>query len=78
MFKIEDNVPLPKARRKRGELYKTADALEVGQSFYVSDPPRGRNGLLLVITRLSYLSRKTGKKFTSRAEGDGARVWRIV
>ena len=74
MFKIDDNIPMPP--RAHGDFAATADALEVGQSFFAPGVVTGSVG-----TRTAR-QRKAGKRFASRraTEGgiDGSRIWRIA
>lgn len=66
-FKIEKNVPQP-SRSK----YPFMD-MEIGDSFLV---PVGKGPTLRSMG--SRLGKETGRRFTVRVMGDGARVWRVA
>lgn len=69
MFKIEKNVGLPAGARAS---YPFAQ-MEVGDSFMAPNvPPK-----TLYQSAFSH-SRRHGKKFVVRAEGAGARCWRVA
>lgn len=80
-YQIEDNVPIPELRtRTRSDtaLADTLNALEVGQSFVVTD----KYDIHRVSELIVRLKRTTNKRFTTRqlAKGEphgGKRVWRI-
>lgn len=68
-IKIEKGVPLPKRRGTKRSKYPFAD-MEVGDSFFFSETRE----------RVSAAARaygaRTKKKFASRVDGDGCRIWR--
>ena len=71
MFQIEKNVPIPPRRE-----YKTKypwDEMDVGDSFYVPNTKSG--SIACGVYRAS--KRFEGKKFISRSEAGGIRVWRV-
>ena len=70
-MKIEKNIPVPTSSAR--SRYAFAD-MEVGDSVFFADEPKGSQSLPVVAAR-SYGSR-TGRKFVSRTEGTGVRVWR--
>ena len=72
-YPIEKNVPIPPRLRRRGRepLYSWREMV-VGDSFFV--PAKTPHSLS---TQISRASRDYGKKFTSRPENGGTRVWRI-
>lgn len=76
-FKIEDGVPVPKARLTTGELAPTLEALQVGQSFLIPATPETING---VRSRVSYTTTTRGmalgRKFALRTVEGGVRIWR--
>lgn len=52
------------------------EQMEVGDSFYVENPPRNKFGYALSLTTNAHRKFKD-KRFTQRVEGNGVRVWRI-
>lgn len=76
-FIIEDNVPVPARRRVGGggRKYPWLE-LSVGQSFFVKNPPKIKNGYFVPLVAAPN-KRYAPKKFISRKEGDGLRVWRV-
>lgn len=70
-FKIEKGVPLPK-KLSQNARYPFAE-MEVGDSFFIPNAKR----LMTAGSISQYCTKKTGKKFSSRREGNGIRVWRI-
>lgn len=74
MFKIDDNIPMPP--RAHGDFAATADALEVGQSFFAPGIKPESTGAR------TQRQRKAGKRFASRRATvggiDGSRIWRTA
>ena len=70
-IEIETGLPLPSPKRGFPSKYPW-DKLEVGQSFFVSDPSRH------FPSTISVEGRKRGRKFSQRAMDGGIRVWRIA
>lgn len=67
-YKIETNVPIPTSKRNKYPWR----ALEIGDSFFVPDRPNTTmSGVCTAMGRV------LGKRFISRPEGTGARVWRV-
>lgn len=67
MVEIEDGYPIPTKWIKQKWPWRE---LEIGQSFHCTVPHSHQ---------MCYdWSKKTGKKFIARGEGDGYRVWRIA
>lgn len=77
-FIIEDNVPIP--NRKRGGGGRKAKypthLLEVGQSFFIPDAPKGGGGYYATMSS-TFNRRYAPKRFVQRAEKDGLRIWRV-
>jgi len=72
MLQIEDGVPMPTP--SRGEIYRTIDAMEVGQSFVV-------HGNIWSARQSIYNHHRKypGKHFQTLRLGNGAlRVWRVM
>lgn len=67
-MKIEKGVPMPK--NKRATKYPFAE-MEVGDSFYV-EPDNGS-----IHAAASWYGKRNNKKFATRKEGEGRRIWRI-
>lgn len=69
-YKIEKGVPMPKLRNK----YPFRQ-MEVGDSVYIPNSHAAAS-------KSSYAAydfqKRTGRKFISRKEGDGIRIWRIA
>ena len=65
-IKIDKNIPLPETRNRY-----PFDKLEVGNSFFV-EGKTNING-----SRYHYVRKNHGKKFTTKRENGGLRVWRI-
>jgi hypothetical protein len=78
MIEIEKNVPLPRKRAKYGEL--PLEGMELNDSFLV---PYNEHEVLrlrgLIATKVCMFAKKQLPKwkFTTKAEPDGVRVWRI-
>ena len=77
MFEVERGIPIPPVAsgRKIGQKnkYPWAD-MEVGDCFFVPNPPYGRNP---VYSAASDRNRITRTKFWLRTESAGVRVWRV-
>lgn len=78
MVKIDKGIPLP-PRRRGGGAGRTGRApiypwreMEIGDSFFLPDiEPH------LISSLAAGAAQRTGRKFATRIEGDGVRVWRI-
>jgi hypothetical protein len=71
-IEIETGIPLPLGR-KYGPVSKYPWAqLEVGESFFVADPPSH------FATMVSHASRIHSRKFIQRQVDGGIRVWRVA
>lgn len=67
---IESGIPIPRDGRVKTGAAATMRALEIGQSFVMTESSYAS------IQR--FITMKTGRKFTRRRIGDGnIRVWRI-
>jgi hypothetical protein len=68
---IEKNIPLP-ARNMRGpsDKYAILRDMEVGDSIVVDVKPAA------IATHYRAVANELNRKFVSRPEGEGARVWR--
>jgi hypothetical protein len=80
MFEIEKNVPIPEKVYKGGKGRKPKYPwfeMEVGDSFFVPNPPRQKNGHIAPITSVPS-KRYAPKRFVYRKEGEGVRVWRVA
>ncbi|CAB4149813.1 hypothetical protein UFOVP555_37 [uncultured Caudovirales phage] len=74
MATIEKGVPIPLAGGKhKGEILPLAQ-LEVGDSVYVDDLVGSYGALRVRVAKEN--RRPNGKRFITRREGDGTRVWR--
>lgn len=73
-MRIEKNVPIPD-RRHDTRWRKIAEALEVGDSVYIDNPPYNKYGQLVIASYMAYYK---PKKFKSRREDKGARIWRVA
>lgn len=71
-FQIEKGIDLPAKRISRGSKYPFAD-MSVGDSFYVP----GIKPSTMSNTASRFAKEHEGFKFSVRAEGEGARVWRV-
>jgi len=69
-FKIEKGIPIPTKFRNSG-IAATMRAMEVGDSFVAP----GKNSSIR--SNMAYITRRTGRKFVARQEGEGVRIWRI-
>lgn len=67
MVKIDKGIPVPTETRVRASKYPLAE-MEVGDSFFTEKDIKG------MISR--FAAKHNGKKFVTRKEGDGIRVWR--
>lgn len=81
-MKIEQNIPLPAARRTPAgynSKYPFAK-LTPGDSFLIplpADPKKARAKRVTISGLMLYHARKRGAKYASRRLADGLRVWRI-
>lgn len=69
MIDVDKDVPLPRPRVLRSYPY---DVLRVGESFWV----RGVRVQSIWTTNYRW-SKRLGRRFVARVEGDGVRVWRV-
>lgn len=72
-FKIEKSVPIPTGWGGSGSKFPLA-AMEPGDSFFVVGT--SRQGIHAAIDR--HRRRNPTHKFTTRAEGNGYRTWRVA
>ena len=76
MIAVDKNVPIPPRERgwEGGQAPKYPWAtMEIGDSFYVPGATqKNMSGPIF------HAMQRTGRKFISRKEGDGVRVWRIA
>lgn len=70
-YSIDKNVPIPNVGRKRFPF----DSMEVGDSFLVTVKDRSS---CLAAGKFWVLKRNAKIKFTSRAEEDMVRIWKIA
>lgn len=73
-LKVEKGVPLPPLSGGRARY--PWDAMEIGDSFFV--PGRTSVEMAAIAASASHAKRRSGWRFSCRAESDGARVWRIA
>ena len=71
-LKIEKGIPLPDASTPNAGFTATIKRMEVGDSFFMPGKQPNISG------RLSYLQKTTERKFATRKEGDGVRIWRTA
>lgn len=73
-MQIEKGIPVhdPRASANVGRRKYPWDEMEVGDSFHA---PASANS---VRTAAANYSKKTGREFVVRKEGDGARAWRTA
>lgn len=69
MIEIERGIPMPQKVRGRDAKYPW-EKMEVGDSFFVQGRKTFGN-------QASTRSLKDGKKYTTRKENGGVRVWRL-
>lgn len=69
---VSRDVPIPPPEGGRGAvpIYPWRD-IDVGESFV---HPGSRNAATAMI---QYATKQTGRRFTSRKEGSGYRIWRV-
>jgi hypothetical protein len=72
MIAIDKNVPLPPPKRGPEATFPW-QSMEVGDSFLVEGRSQSS-----VASHGSLAGQRYGRKFTTRKEGDGVRVWRIA
>ena len=68
MINIEKSVPIPEGKTKP-RIYPFS-TMELGDSFFVKNGTSAR-------AAASHYSAGTDRKFTTRKEGEGYRVWRV-
>lgn len=73
MLKIEKNLPAPASKIARNKY--PFGQMEVGDSFLV--PLEGKYAFRIQSNMLSAARRYRPKRFATRSETDGVRVWRI-
>lgn len=75
MYEIEKNVPIPAAAvgPKKGRSKYPCYEMEVGDSFFAP----GMSKCLAGTTVFRFNKVIPGKKFASRAENNGFRIWRV-
>lgn len=80
-IKIDKGVPIPKPRLGSGgrpEKYPWM-RMEVGDSFYVAAGGRTLDAAQAGVSGLAIgAAKRLGRKYTTRREGAGVRVWRIA
>lgn len=73
MIKIDKGIPLPPAIRCRGAAPKYPwHEMNVGDSFFAQGVKASSISRLAIVT-----GKACGRKFSTRKESDGVRVWRI-
>ena len=70
-FKIDSGVPIPEHHRASYPFHQ----MEVGQSFYVDIEQKPRSAVRRSAAAAN--SRMRPKRFVTRAEANGVRVWRV-
>ena len=73
-MKIEKNIPCPEARMGRKPKYPFAD-MAVGDSVFFDNEPAG--SMSLPAASAHNHGMRLGKKFSSRKDGRGVRIWRV-
>lgn len=69
-MKIESGIPIPRKRKKKAVSIYPCDKMKVRDSFYCpNDKP--------AMAAVALFNRKGNKRFISRKEGKGRRIWRI-
>ena len=76
-IKIEKGVPIPPRGRGANKtgLAHTLRTMETGDSFYYETKSKSSESAMATVTATA--ARVHGKKFTTRKEGNGCRVWRV-
>lgn len=73
---IDAGIPIPPPGNGGGRLPRyPLRAMEVGDSFLVTDPSISQRQLG---SRLANFGRETGRKFSQRRTSEGIRVWRVA
>lgn len=72
-FKIEKNIPVPPLRDTHSK-YPFGE-MNIGDSIFV--PHKAGAGVNPVVSAAAYYGNKNNKKFTTKNEEKGTRVWRI-
>lgn len=69
-YSIEKNIQMPPARlgHKSSELRDTLTMMEIGDSFYIEKPQKAVG---------TYFTKQKPKKFATRKEKTGIRIWRV-
>ena len=70
-IKIDKGLPVPSGSRGANSKYPFAD-LEIGDSFFVNVKQQ------LFCSAVAGYAKRHNKKFTTRSENGGTRVWRIA
>lgn len=73
---IEKNIPIPSGTGITGRRAKYPfGEMEVGDSLFIDNEPRGSQSGASMASKQH--GARYGKKFTSRTEGNGVRIWRV-
>ena len=82
MFIIEKNIPFPVSERKPPKPRESRfpfGQMEVGDSFLVPlENIKSKNPYMSISQSCYKYSKKSGKKFRARRNGDNFRVWRMA
>ena len=78
MIKIDKGIPMPKESfgRPRGTCIYPWNEMEIGDSFFLENPPRQKNGQIVPMCSAPN-KRYAPKRFALRKDGTGVRIWRI-
>ncbi len=73
MFLIEKNIPLPRKGANRTQVLYPFHKMEVGDSFFAPNAMQSK-----ITTAYNHFRKKHAqRKFTTRQENGGTRVWRV-
>lgn len=75
MFKIEDNVPIPKTAPNNRNKYPL-ELLEPGQSFFVPSDPDKPSSAKNLRSSMAVRAKKLGIEIVTIGDETGVRVWR--
>lgn len=74
---IDYDIPIPPVHSNPDAVLstQTLQAMPIGSSTYITDTPKA---LRTARTTISRYAKRTGRKYTTRTDGEGIRIWRTA
>lgn len=76
-YEIETGIEIPEVKRLGRKAKYPWEILEIGESFFITDPPRNRFGVVCAGYASTASKKYAPKKYTQRSVDGGLRIWRI-